>query len=95
MATAAGHRVLHLVDDEPAESAAVVEEAARLLGMAPPAALPFAEALARMSPMARSFWAENKRVSSAATKAALGIAWRYPSYREGLRAIQQFEDRGA
>ncbi len=40
-----------------------------------------------MSPMARSFWAENRRVANAATKAALGIAWLYPSWREGLRAI--------
>ena len=37
--------------------------------------------------MARSFWAENRKVSSTKTKAALGIAWLYPSYREGLRAI--------
>lgn len=83
----AGHRVLHLVDDAPAESALVVEEAARLLGVAPPPAIPFEEAVRSMSPMARSFWAENRRVANAATKAALGIAWRYPSYREGLRAI--------
>ncbi|HYF08360.1 MAG TPA: SDR family NAD(P)-dependent oxidoreductase [Acetobacteraceae bacterium] len=86
-----GVRVLHLVDDEPAESAAVVEEAARLLGVAPPPALPFEEARTRMSPMALSFWAENRRVGNARTKAALGIAWRYPTYREGLRAILDAE----
>lgn len=40
-----------------------------------------------MSEMARSFWAENRKVSSAQTKAMLGIAWRYPTWREGLRAI--------
>jgi nucleoside-diphosphate-sugar epimerase len=90
-----GLRVLHLVDDEPAESACVVAEAARLLGVAPPAPVPFAEAFATMSPMARSFWAENKRVANAATKRALGIAWRYPSYREGLRAIHQSSHGGA
>ncbi len=82
-----GLRVLHLVDDEPAESAAVVEEAARLLGVPPPPAVSFDQAFAAMSPMARSFWAENRKVANAATKAALGIQWRYPSYREGLRAI--------
>ena len=92
-AAAAGLRVLHLVDDEPAESAEVVEEAARLLGVAPPPAIPFAQALPGMSPMARSFWAENRRVANAATKAALGIAWRHPSYREGLAAILA-EERG-
>lgn len=86
-----GQRVLHLVDDEPAPSAAVVAEAARLLGLAPPPAISFAAARAGMSPMALSFWAEHRRVTNAATRAALGIAWRYPTYREGLRAIRDGE----
>jgi nucleoside-diphosphate-sugar epimerase len=81
-----GCRVLNFVDDEPADSAAVMAEAARLLGMPPPPAVPFEEARASMSPMALSFWSENRRVANAATKAALGIEWRYPSYREGLAA---------
>jgi nucleoside-diphosphate-sugar epimerase len=84
---AAGVRVLHLVDDEPAESATVIEEAARLLGIPPPPEIPYEIALTTMSPMARSFWAENRKVSSRATRTALGIAWRYPSYRKGLRVI--------
>ena len=37
--------------------------------------------------MAQSFWAENRKVANAKTKAALGLGWRYPTYREGLRAI--------
>jgi nucleoside-diphosphate-sugar epimerase len=82
-----GVRVCNLVDDEPAESAAVVEEAARLLRVSPPPPVAFADAFATMSPIARSFWAENRKVSSRATQRALGIAWRYPSYREGLQAI--------
>jgi len=88
-----GLRILHLVDDEPAESALVVEEAARLAGVPPPPELPFETARAAMSPMALSFWAENRRVSNAATKAALGIAWLFPGYREGLAAILA-EERG-
>ena len=65
-ARARGVRVLNLADDEPAESAAVVEEAARLLGLPPPPAVPFAAHRAgTMSPMARSFWQENRRVVSA------------------------------
>jgi nucleoside-diphosphate-sugar epimerase len=84
---APGVRIFNLADDEPAESAAVIEEAASLLGMPAPPAVAYADALPAMSPMARSFWAENRQVASARTKAALGIAWRYPSYREGLRAI--------
>ncbi len=82
-----GVRVLHLVDDEPAPSSDVVAEAARLLGVPPPPEIPFETARQAMSPMALSFWSENRQVTSLRTKAALGIAWRYPSYREGLRAI--------
>ncbi|MBR0680057.1 SDR family NAD(P)-dependent oxidoreductase [Roseomonas eburnea] len=86
-------RILHLVDDEPAESAEVVAHAARLLGLEPPPAIPFEAARARMSPMALSFWAENRHVTNALTKAALGIAWRHPTYREGLAAILEEERR--
>jgi nucleoside-diphosphate-sugar epimerase len=82
-----GTRILNLADDEPAESALVIEEAARLLGIAPPPAVAFADAWEQMSPMARGFWSENRRVANTKTKAALGISWLYPSYREGLRAI--------
>jgi nucleoside-diphosphate-sugar epimerase len=83
----AGRRVLNLADDEPAESAAVVTKAASLLGIAPPPFVTFENALPGMSPMARGFWGENRRVASEKTKAALGLDWLYPSYREGLRAI--------
>ncbi|MFH5925164.1 SDR family NAD(P)-dependent oxidoreductase [Roseomonas xinghualingensis] len=82
-----GLQVLHLADDEPAESAVVVEGAARMLGMEPPPELPFEVARTGMSAMALSFWGENRRIANARTKAALGIAWRYPSWREGLAAI--------
>ncbi len=84
---APGTRVLHLADDVPAESAAVIAEAASLLGVAAPPLVAYAEALPRMSEMARSFWAENRKVSSEKTQEVLGYRWRYPSYREGLRAI--------
>jgi nucleoside-diphosphate-sugar epimerase len=91
--TAPRTRILHLVDDAAAESAVVTDHAARLLGMDPPPAIPFEEARARMSPMALSFWAENRRVDNAATKSALGLAWRYPTYREGLAGILDQERR--
>jgi nucleoside-diphosphate-sugar epimerase len=87
-------RVLNFSDDEPAASADVLAEAARLLGLPPPPAVPFAEALPGMSAMARSFWAEDRRVSSAATQAALGRRWRYPTYREGLAATLAEEGAG-
>jgi nucleoside-diphosphate-sugar epimerase len=86
-----GTRVLNFSDDEPAESALVAEEAARLLGHTPPPAIPLDEAWPGMSEMARSFWAENRRVASAATQDALGYRWKYPNFREGLEAILQQE----
>jgi nucleoside-diphosphate-sugar epimerase len=82
-----GLSIFNFSDDEPAASADVVVEAARLLGVAPPAPVPFEVARARMSPMALSFWSENRKVANAKTKAALNLAWRYPTYREGLAAI--------
>ncbi len=88
---ASGARILNLADDVPAETAAVIEAAARLLGLPPPPAIAFADAAPAMSPMARSFWAENRKVAARKTQAMLGLAWRYPSYREGLRAILREE----
>ncbi len=88
-----GARVFNFSDDEPAASADVVVEAARLLGVEPPAAVSYDEAAPKMSPMGLSFWAENRKVANAKTKATLGIAWKYPSYREGLAGILA-EERG-
>jgi len=82
-----GPRVLNLTDDEPAAGADVLTEAARLLGMPPPPLVPYDEALRTMSPMGRSFWAENRKVASAKTQQRLGLTWRYPTYREGLAGI--------
>ncbi len=82
-----GVQTLNLTDDLPAPNADVVAEAARLLGAPEPPLVPFDQAMAAMSPMGRSFWAENRKVASRKTQARLGITWRYPTYREGLRAI--------
>ena len=60
-------RILNFVDDELADSATVMEETARLLGLAPPPAISFKEARAAMSPIALSFWLENRRIANAAT----------------------------
>jgi nucleoside-diphosphate-sugar epimerase len=82
-----GVRVLNGNDDEPAPSADVIAEAARLLGMDPPPLVPLAQAMAGMSAMGREFWADNRRVSGRKTQEWLGRRWAYPTYREGLRAI--------
>lgn len=88
-------RVYNLCDDEPAEPAEVVAFAARLLGVPPPPLVPWAEAEPALSPMARGFWDDNRRVSNARIKRELGVALRYPTYREGLTAILAREGSGA
>jgi hypothetical protein len=75
----------NVCDDEPAPPQEVVEWAADLIGMAPPPEIPFEEA--ELSPMARSFYADSKRVSNARVKGELGYRFRYPTYREGLKAL--------
>ena len=88
----AATRILHGNDDMPAESAAVITEAAALLGILPPPATTLEDALAEMSEMARSFWSENRKVSSRLTQQWLDRSWLYPTYREGLRAILEKDD---
>jgi nucleoside-diphosphate-sugar epimerase len=77
--------VYNVCDDEPAAPEAVIAHAASLLGRPAPPLVPFETA--GLSPMARSFWDDNKRVSNALVKAEFGIALRYPNYRAGLAAI--------
>lgn len=79
----------NLADDEPTPPQVVIEHAAAMLGMAPPPAHDFATA--EMTSMQRSFYTDNKRVSNAAIKQALGIELLYPTYREGLAAIWEIE----
>ncbi|MBU6420115.1 MAG: SDR family oxidoreductase [Proteobacteria bacterium] len=79
--------IFNFSDDEPATPSDVVCEAARLLGIVPPPPVPYEQISKTMSPMALSFWSENRKVAAEKTKSHLGIAWRYPTYREGLAAI--------
>lgn len=72
-------------DDEPAPPQDVIAHAASLMGVAPPPEIAFAEA--DLSPMARSFYSGNRRVSNAKIKAALGYELLHPTYREGHAAI--------
>lgn len=76
----------NLADDEPAPPQDVITHAAKMLGITPPPEQPYDTA--EMTPMARSFYADNKRVSNAAIKKALGIELLFPTYREGLAAIK-------
>ena len=79
--------IFNVTDDDPTPQGVPVAFAAELLGVAPPPEISFDEAAQSMSPMALSFYAESKRVRNDKLKRELGVALRYPTYREGLRAL--------
>jgi len=78
-------RVYNVCDDEPAPPQAVVAYAARRLGLPVPPDLDFETA--ELSPMARSFYADNRRVSNARIKAELGVRLAFADYRAGIDAL--------
>jgi nucleoside-diphosphate-sugar epimerase len=79
------HAIYNVTDDEPAPPQDVITFAADLLQMPPPPEIPIEEA--QLSLMAKSFYVENKRASNARLHSDLGVDLKFPSYREGLRAI--------
>jgi nucleoside-diphosphate-sugar epimerase len=79
--------IYNVADDLPASTGEVVAFACELLGKPVPPAVPWDDAAPTMSAMARSFYAENRRVKNDRIKDELGVALRYPTYKEGLRAI--------
>ena len=79
--------VYNLCDDDAAPPQDVITHACRLLGIEPPPEMAWEQAQAVLSPMALSFYADNKRVSNRRMKDELGVVLTYPSYREGLAAI--------
>ncbi len=79
--------IYNVCDDEPAPQADVVAHGAKLLGLPAPTPVPFEQAAETMSPMARSFWRDNRTVSNARLKRDLNLRLAYPTYREGLAAI--------
>ncbi|MGB3148813.1 MAG: SDR family oxidoreductase [Paracoccaceae bacterium] len=85
IARPAAGRAYNVCDDEPSPPESVLLHAARLLGLPPPPAVPLAEA--DMTPMARSFYAESKKVCNRRIKEELGVTLAYPTYREGLAAL--------
>lgn len=75
----------NVCDDEPSPPEDVLGYAAQLLGLPSPPEVAFKDA--EMSPMARSFYAESKRVRNDRIKTELGVELAYPSYREGLASL--------
>ncbi|MDR6431794.1 SDR family oxidoreductase [Brucella pseudogrignonensis] len=79
----------NITDNEPAPPQDVVTYAAELMGVAPPPEVPFNEA--EMTPMARSFYGENKRVSNQRIK-ALGYEFIYPDYKTAFSMMWRDEN---
>jgi dTDP-4-dehydrorhamnose reductase len=88
-----GSEIWNLSDDEPAPPQDVVTYAASLMGIEPPPEEDIEAAT--LSPMGRSFYAENKRASNRKLKEKLGLTLAFPTYREGLAALWEAgEGRG-
>lgn len=77
--------IYNVADDDPSPPEDVLAEAARLLGLPLPPEVAFEEA--EMTPLARSFYAESKRVRNDRIKRDLGVRLAHPDYRAGLRAL--------
>jgi len=86
-----GTEIWNVADDLPAANADVVAHACELLGRPVPPLIPWAEVAPTMSPMARSFYSESRKVKNDKLKRELGVVLRYPTYREGLKAIAATE----
>jgi nucleoside-diphosphate-sugar epimerase len=78
-------RIFNVADDEPAPPQDVIAHACQLIGAPLPPEIRFEEA--GLSPMARSFYEDNRRVRNGKIKRELGVALLYPTYREGLAAF--------
>ncbi|SFL70395.1 SDR family oxidoreductase [Shimia aestuarii] len=84
-------RIYNVCDDTPAPPQDILAYAAELLGMAPPPEVAFEDA--DLTPMARSFYSDSKRVSNARIKEELGVTLKYPNYRDALKSMLEEEQR--
>jgi nucleoside-diphosphate-sugar epimerase len=81
------HGIVNVADDAPTPPGEPIAYAAHLLGVPPPPEIPYVEAAQTMSPMALSFYGESRRIRNDKLKRELGVALKYPTYREGLNAL--------
>ncbi len=79
--------IYNVADDLPAPSRDIVEFACELLGVPTPPLIPWEQAEPTMGTMARSFYSESRKARNDRIKQVLGVKLRYPTYRDGLRAI--------
>jgi len=79
--------VFNVCDDEPTPPSDPIVFAAGLIGVAPPPEIPFDQAAKQMTPMALSFYSDNRRARNDKLKRELGVRLRYPNYRVALQAL--------
>jgi nucleoside-diphosphate-sugar epimerase len=82
--------VYNVCDDKPAPNSDVTTFACGLLNITPPPEISFEDA--DLSPMARSFYADNRRVNNDRIRNELGVNLAFPNYEAGLRAIYAAEN---
>lgn len=82
--------IYNVADDCPAPSHEVIAHACEMLGMPVPPLIPYEDA--DLTPMARSFYSDNKRISNERIKNELGVTLKYPDYKSGLRACIAAEE---
>ena len=82
--------IYNVCDNYPAPPQDVIGYAAELLGLPIPPAIAFEDA--NLSPMGRSFYAENKRAANERIKSELRIVLKYPDYKTGLDALVRLEE---
>jgi nucleoside-diphosphate-sugar epimerase len=81
--------IYNVADDEPAAPGDIVAYAAEMIGATPPPEIDFEDA--DLTPMARSFYEGSRRIGNALIKSELGVALRYPTFREGLASLMPRE----
>ena len=79
------HRIINIADDEPCSQIEVIQYCYDLLGLKMPKPILFEKAKKELSPMAQSFWMENRRVSNKLLCEKLGYRLIYKNYKIGLK----------
>jgi nucleoside-diphosphate-sugar epimerase len=79
--------IYNVCDDDPAQPSDVIKYACELLGKPVPKEIPYEEAVQTMSPMAQTFWADNRLIMNDKIKDELGVKLLYPDYKSGLEAV--------
>ncbi len=79
------YRIINIADDEPCSQLEVIQYCYDLLGLQMPKPILFEEAKKDLSPIAQSFWIENRRVSNKLLCETLGYKLIYKNYKVGLK----------